>query len=149
MVFSSLSSTRLSTLLLRSRILQWNENLRVCNASMSSGPVWFRWGMHVSLLDENSCLQETEDACTGRISTTDQPRFWDLLQVILWTSCRLLWTSCRLLQIACHFLWTLCLSGNARWYCIFPLFSLSLSLSLVFIPFTLYPTDTFPLYYYY
>jgi len=64
--------------LVKSRVPEQKENLRVWSASMRSGLMRLQQGAHVSLLKENSCSQATADACAGRISITSQKRYGNL-----------------------------------------------------------------------
>ena len=64
----SLSRSIGSSTDLKWSVPEWNENLRVWSASMSCGLRRLWQGVHVSLLEEKSRSQETEDACAGRMS---------------------------------------------------------------------------------
>lgn len=46
-----------------------NECLRICNASTIGAEILFRNCVHVSLLDENTRSDDTEDAWAGRMSS--------------------------------------------------------------------------------
>ena len=53
----------------------------------------------------------------GIAPTVDQPHFWGLLQVILWTSFHFLWTTCHFVWTSCRLLRTLCrFFGRCRFF---------------------------------